>query len=409
MARRKTLSDIGVAALKPRAARYAEPDPELRGHYVRIQPGGSKSFVVVARDPAGKQIWATVGGADLLTVESARARAREAIQRIRAGLPAFEEPKAKPETFGDVAALWIKRHVETKGLRSRKEIERLLAVHILPHWQDREFVGIRRTDVVALLDDVEDGHSPRQADYVLNVARSICNWYAARKDDYTPPIVRGMRRQDPKAQARARILSDDEIRLIWKAAEANGAFGAIIRLCLLTGQRRTKVTTMKWSDLSIDGEWTIAKESREKDTAGSLMLPAMAVAIVRAQPRIGDNPFVFAGRGGGHFAGFSQGKARLDTKLPADTPAWVLHDLRRTARSLLARTGVRPDHAERVLGHAIAGVEGVYDRHSYREEKADALRRLAELIEAIVNPPAWIEAILNPPAANVVPLRATAP
>ena len=65
---RKSLSDAGVRALKPRAARYAHPDPELAGHYVRVQPSGAKSFVAVTRDPAGKQVWATIGPVDLMSI-----------------------------------------------------------------------------------------------------------------------------------------------------------------------------------------------------------------------------------------------------------------------------------------------------------------------------------------------------
>jgi integrase len=384
MPKRKTLSDKGVAAFKPRAARYAVPDPELRGHYVRVQPSGAKSFVSVACNPTGKQIWTTIGAADTFGIEEARGKAREIIKRVRAGLPAKE---VDGETFGDVAADWLKRHVAPKGLRSAKEIKRMLDRHILPAWRDREFISIRRSHVTALLDKVEDNHKARAADYVLNVTRSISNWYAARHDDYTPPIVKGMRRQDPHSQARARILDDAELRTIWKTAESNGTFGSIIRLALLTAQRRTKVAMMKWADLSIDGEWTIPKEAREKDTAGTLILPDAAIAIVRTQPRLGDNAFVFAGRGNGPFRGFSQAKAAFDAKLPANTPPWVLHDLRRTARSLMARAGVRPDIAERVMGHAIAGVEGVYDRHSYRDEKADALAKLARLIDQIIDDP----------------------
>jgi integrase len=383
MANRKTLSDRGVAALKPRAQRYAYSDPELRGHYVRVQPSGAKAFATVTRAPDGKQIWTTIGPTDVFTIEQAREQAREAIKRVRAGLPAVE-PKA--ETFGAVAANWIKRHVEPNGLRSRKEIIRLLDRHVLPVWCDREFISIRRSDVAALLDKVEDKHSPRQADYVLNVVRSIANWFATRHDDFTPPIVRGMRRQSPHAQARARILSDGEIRVIWQAAEANGTFGAIVRLCLLTAQRSRKVSAMRWSDISADGEWTIPKAPREKDTGGALVLSDSALAIIRAQDQLGDNPHVFAGRGDGPYRGFSAGKVTLDSKLPAGTPAWVIHDLRRSARSLMSRAGVRPDIAERVLGHAIVGVEGVYDRHAYRDEKAGALAKLAALIEGIVHP-----------------------
>lgn len=395
MPRRKSLSDLGVAALKPRESRYAEPDPELRGHYVRVHPSGAKSFVAVARDPKGKQVWATIGAADHLTIAEARDMAREAVRRIRSGLSAVEAPATKPDAFAAVAANWLKRHVEANGLRTRRDIERLLASHVLPVWADRDFLSIRRSDVAALLDDVEDGHGARQADCVLTIIRSLMSWVALRHDDYTPPIVRGMARQDQRAQARKRILDDSEIRAIWLAADASGTYGAILKTLLLTGQRRIKVGTMRWEELSAEGEWTLPREPREKDNAGSLVLPPAALDIIRSQPRIASNPFVFAGRGTVPFSTWSAAKANFDAKLPSDMPGWVVHDLRRTARSLLSRAGVRPDIAERVLGHAIAGVEGVYDRHSYALEKADALRHLAALVETIV----------NPPAANVVPLR----
>ena len=387
---RKTLTDRGVTALKARSKRYAYPDPELAGHYVRVTPNGAKSFASVTRSPDGKQIWTTHGSTDRMTIATSREMAREAITRVRSGLPAFE---ARGETFGDVAASWLKRHVAAKGLRSRPEIERLLARHILPGWQVREFTSIRRSDVAALLDEVEDDHGARQADYCLNITRALMNWYAARHDDYNPPIVRGMRRQSPHAQARAHILDDAEIRKIWKQAEAGGPYGGIIRLALLTAQRRAKVITMRWADVSDAGEWTIPREPREKDNAGTLVLPEMALAIIRAQPKLGDNPYVFAGRTDGPINGMSKFKARLDQA--SGVTGWRLHDLRRTARSLMSRAGVRPDIAERVMGHAIAGVEGVYDRHSYRDEKADALARLATLIDSIVNP-----------RENIVPMRA---
>lgn len=382
---RKTLTDRGVAALKPRSQRFALPDPELVGHYVRVQPSGAKSFAAIARTPAGKQVWTNIGTAQVISIDEAREAAREIIKRIRAGLPAVETAS---ETVADVAGNWIKRHVEPNGLRSQREIRRMLDSHILPAWRDREFVGIKRSDVAKLLDHVEDKHGARAADYVLNVVRSIANWYAARTDDYVPPIARGMRRQAPSEQARARILDDDEIRLIWQLTESAGAFGAIVRLALLTAQRRSKVAEMRWADVSSDGEWTIPQVAREKGAGGVLQLPAVALAIIRAQARIGHNPHVFAGRGNsGPFKGLGQAKAVLDSKLPAKMPGWTLHDLRRTARSLMSRAGVRPDVAERVLGHAIAGVGGVYDRHSYAAEKAEALQRLASVIREIIDHP----------------------
>jgi integrase len=192
------------------------------------------------------------------------------------------------------------------------------------------------------------------------------------------------------------VLDDLEIAVIWRQAESkmpsasgkqewNDTFGAFIRVALLTAQRRAKIIKMKWDDISEEGEWTVPKAPREKDTIGSVILPEAALAIVRAQPRLASNPFVFAGRGRGAFNGFSKAKERLDGKLKNIKP-WTIHDLRRTARSLMSRAGVSSDIAERVLGHVQPGVRGVYDRFHYRDEKRDALARLANLVDGIVNP-----------------------
>jgi integrase len=314
------------------------------------------------------------------------------LTRVRAGLPAFEAPPVKPASFEHFAEQWLARHVRAKGLRSEGKVTRLLKARVFPAWKDRPFLSIRRSDVAALLDRVEDEHGAKQADYVLSAVRGIMNWFATRHDDYMPPLVRGMRRTDPKARQRARILDDDELSSVWAAAEGSGTFGAMVRIALLTAQRREKVATMRWADLSPEGEWAIPVEPREKGNAGSLCLPEAALSVIDALPRFGDNPYVFAGRGAGHFSGFSKGKATLDARiararqeqgLPA-LPQWQFHDLRRTARSLMSRAQVRSDVAERIMGHAIPGVEGVYDRHSYRAEKTEALSRLANLIARIV-------------------------
>jgi len=378
---RKTLSDKGVLALKPRAARYALPDPELRGGYVRVQPSGARSYWAIARSPAGQQVWTLVGALDVLKLAEAREKAREAIARVRAGLPAVEVP---PESFKAVAEQWLRRHVAAKGLLSEAEIRQRLEKHIYPKFQNRLFAEIRRSDVAALLDAVEDDFGPRAADHVLEIVRRIMNWFATRNDGYVVPLVRGMRRWNPTENARERILSDDEIRLLWKVTESHGQFGRFVRLALLTASRREKLATMRWSDISEDGVWSISTASREKGTAGELKLPQMALDIIHAQPKLGDNPYVFAGRGDTHISGYSKFKQALDAKL-AIAP-WTLHDLRRSARSLMARADVRPDVAERVLGHKQQGVKGVYDRHAYFDEKGAALAKLATLVDNIVSP-----------------------
>ena len=146
-----------------------------------------------------------------------------------------------------------------------------------------------------------------------------------------------------------------------------------------------------------------APKNARKGTPGALKLPQVALDIIAAQPRFAGNPYVFAGSlrgrrpkqdtpsdklptGPASFNSFSQRKAELEAKL-ADMPHWTLHDLRRTARSLMAETGVADNIAERVLGHALPGVGGVYNRYDYADEKADALQRLAAKIAIIVNAP----------------------
>jgi integrase len=383
MARRKTLTNDQIAKLPSHTSAY--PDPELAGHYIRVRSTGRRVFVAIARDPRGKQVWHTIGGTDLFTVAEAREAAKEAIKAIKLG-----DSRDGMETFEAVASQWIKRHVEAKGLISAPDIKSYLARVLIPAWGGREFVSIRRSDVAKLLDHAEDASGPIAADYVLSIIRGVCNWYATRHDDYSSPVVKGMRRSNPKARARARILEDDELRTLWAAAVANGVFGAFVRVALLTGQRREKIVGMKWNDI-VDGEWRIPTSDREKNTAGSLVLPQAALDIINAQPRFAGNAYVFAGIGPKHIGGMSKRKAAFDNQ--AGISGWTIHDLRRTARSLMSRAGIRPDIAERVLGHAIAGVGGIYDRHSYRDEKAHALRALAGLIESITNPPSGVVAL----------------
>jgi integrase len=393
----RKMSDKGVAALKPRAPRYSKPDPELRGHWIRVQPSGNKSFWAVTRNPDGKQVWTFIGPTDGMSIEAAREEARTILSRVRAGLPAVEP---KEETFGVVVDAWLKRHVEGNGLRTRNNIVALLNRHVDAELRAREFTSIRRSDVTRLLDEIEDDHGARQADHILGIIRRVMNWYATRHDDYVPPIVRGMQRTKPEERARNRILNDDEIRAVWKVAGERGTYGALIRLLLTTGQRLDKVLRMKWTDLSpmrpsnMPSVWTVATALREKGNLGAAELPPIALAVIDGLPRYDGNPYVLAGRGNSHMVNSGIPKRVFDAKLKLpDMPPWVLHDLRRTARSLMSRAGVSSEHAERVMGHAIGGVEGVYDRHEYMDEKSAALAKLANLIDGIVHPRANVVAM----------------
>jgi integrase len=412
---RRNLTEEGVAKYKAPKDRQFDSyyDGIVPGLVLRVNSGGKKTWCalhyVKKMNKDGKRVSIPtthkLGTFPILKVKEAREKARQFLADPQKALAQVDSG-----SFKEVAENFIKRHVEANKLRTQADIERILNKYIYPKWAHRPFREIRRGDVADLLDHVQDKHGSRQADIVLAIVRKLMNWYTSRNDDYVSPVVRGMKRQNGGDHKRTRTLNDDEIRAVWKSCDEAGTFGGLVQTLLLTGQRRDKVSTMKRADVE-DGVWGIRAEVREKSNAGSLRLPQAALDIIEAQPKIEGNPFVFPGTRTGRrkltdgkihkelpvppsFNSFSQRKAELDEKLP-DMPPWTIHDLRRTAKSLMARAGVRPDISERVLGHAIAGVEGVYDQHTYDGEKADALQRLADLIETI----------LNPPEGNVVALR----
>ena len=306
--------------------------------------------------------------------------------------------QGKVGSFKAVASAWLQRHVKGR-LRSEREIQRHLDVYVYPHWADRPFVEVRRADVNVLLDRIEDERGVRQADCILTTIRSLMVWHESRSDDYRSPIVKGMKRDKrlPAARSRDRILNDNEIRSLWKAldevdpitgvAKIDQTFAGIVKLCLLTGQRRDKVVSMRWGDLDETGAWTIPSEEREKGNAGLLVLPAMALDIIKRRPVINDSPFVFAAsfsrtKKQPVFSAWSQRKRQIDKILPI--APWAIHDLRRTARSLMARIGVDKDIAERVLGHKQQGVVMIYDRYKPEREMADAVAQLAGELERIL-------------------------
>ena len=370
MLRSKRLDDDGVAKLKTPAKRVTIPDPECRGHYVRITPKGHKTFWAVARDPNGKQIWKLVGECDSMKIEDARDKARKIVRSIRA---AVGGEIAKDSSFEGVAVDWFERHVVKNGLRSERKMGALLKKVVIPPFAGMEFVDVRRKHITALLDKIEDKHGVRQSDYALSILSGICGWYAKRDEEYASPIIRGLKRQ--KKNDRDRVLTDSEVRALWN--ETNGLFGNFTKLALLTGQRREKLLTMRYDDVR-NGVWHIRTEAREKGNGEELRLPTMALEIIAAQRKICPGPRVFDCPP----TRLRSEKFKFDRK--HQMVAWVLHDLRRTARTLMASVGVADVVAELVLGHVQRGVQAVYNRHSYFEEKATALEKLAAKLASIV-------------------------
>src|SRR5262249_11919800 len=249
--------------------------------------------------------------------------------------------------------------------------------HVYPTLGARPIAEIRRSEIVGLLDRIEEGIGSAMATLTLAIIRKVMNWHATRSDDFLSPIVRGMARTQEKA--RDRVLTDDKIRKVW--GNGNGVFGAYVRFLLLTAARRNEAAQMTWAEME-GSDWTLpaARNKTGVDLVRPLSLAARQ--ILEALPRRGN--YVFTTNDGLRpISSLSLFKRQLDAA--SGTQGWSLHDLRRTARSLMSRAGVPTDHAERCLGHVIDGVRGVYDRHAYHAEKAQAFEALAGIIERIVS------------------------
>jgi integrase len=203
-------------------------------------------------------------------------------------------------------------------------------------------------------------------------------FHASRSDDFRSPIVRGMGRGS--GQARSRILDDDELRAIWKATADYPVFGLLLRFILLTATRRHEAGQMTWAE--IDGGIWIIPAARYK-TKIDHVIPLSQMALSVLPPERGGE-FVFSANGRQAIGNYTGHKQAIDQI--SGVSGYVIHDLRRTARSLMSRAGVASDHAERCLGHVIGGVRGVYDRHEYLDEKAKAFEALATQIDLIIHP-----------------------
>jgi integrase len=399
----KVLTDISVRNLRPGKARREIPDAGARGLYVVVQKSGMKSYAVRYRF-AGmpRKLTLTAG----ITLAAARKAAANALYEVEQGRdPSAAKRQAKQvhraaaeNTFRAVAEEFFRREggrLRT-GVARENDLERL----VYPTLGDRPITEIRRSDVIRLLDKIEEGKplgvegGSRAADLALAYIRRIMNWHAARSDDFRSPIVRGMARVKAKERARERTLTDDEIRAVWKAADGiRGPLGLYLQFLLLTAARRSEAAEMVQGELN-GSDWTLPADRNKTKVDLVRPLSAAAQDVLSRVPKLANCEFVFSTDGKNPISGFSKFKLAFDKE--CGVTGWTLHDLRRTARSLMSRAGVNSDHAERCLGHVITGVRGTYDRHEYHAEKQRAFEALA----------AQIGFILDPSKANVVSINA---
>src|SRR5262249_48249832 len=244
---------------------------------------------------------------------------------------------------------------------SRRHVERL----VKPAIGRVGIYDLRRSNVVKMLDEIADENGPVMADRTLAYLRKAFNWRAARDDDFVPPIAKGMARTKPKERARDRILTDEEIRDLWAALDQITepfCYAAYIRFLLRTASRREEASEMRRDEL-VGSVWMIPASRYKNKRDHVVPLTDTARKLIGDKPKdSAKTPYVFSTTGGKlAFSGYSKAKDLLDKKITElrtaagleAMPHWTLHDLRRTARSLMSRAGVSADHAERAIGHTI--------------------------------------------------------
>jgi integrase len=383
MRRRLAAAFVLEATVEPGKARTIYWDTTMPGFGLMVTRSGARSYVVQYRAHSRSRRLTLDAGA--LSLDAARREARKHLGEVaKGGDPLTErrrEAAAASDTLRAVAEAYFRR--EGKRIRTMDERRRTLERLVFPSLGARSIGDVGRSDIVSLLDNIEDNSGPVMADRTLAYLRKVMNWHAIRSDTFRSPIVRGMSRTKPAERARDRILTDDEIRHLWQATKAHpGPFSSLVRFLLLSGCRRGEALFMTRDELN-GRDWLIPAARHKSKREFLLPLSKAAAGVLAAMPVIGPaDGYLFTLNGRSPIGAESKAKARLDKT--SGVTGWTLHDLRRSARSLMSRAGVPTDHAERAIGHVIPGVRQVYDRHSFKREKQAALEALAREIAAIV-------------------------
>jgi integrase len=408
-----------LVKLTARTVEAAEPGTEVRdtavpGLRLRISPKGHRRFILVTHFPGQKH--ASRRGLMATDLKEAREEALEWKRLVRRGVDPHEDEERKKrealrrrkDTFLAVAEAYI-ADLHRRKCRSAAFADREIRRELISKWSERPISEIDRSDVVTLVEAIRDRPSPYSAHTAFSFVRSLFGW-AIHRGEYgleTSPCDRlKPAKLIGEKKPRQRVLTDDEIRVFWRATNKLGyPNGTMLRMLLLTGQRRAEVARAHWGEFDFDAKvWTVPPERFKSDSTHLVPLTADVLALLCGLPRFKSGDFVFAtGRGAVPVNNFSRVKYLLDEMMleelrQADPNAkltpFVLHDLRRTMRTRLSSLRVPDTVAEMVIGHGRKGLQRVYDQHKFIDEMREALEAWNALLRAIV----------NPPPANVVPL-----
>jgi integrase len=383
----KGLTALAVENAKAGAKRREITDG--RGLFLVVQPkpSGAKSWCFRYRRKADRRPCKfTLDG--VLTLAEARAKAAEARRQVEQGAdPAAAKRKEKAaakqaaieregDTVEHLAQKFIELHAKRKN-RSWRATKRMLDHDVLPRWRGRTVHDIRKRDINTMLDAIAVDR-PILANRVHAVVRKFFNWCVERDILSASPCV-GVKAPSEQ-NARDRVLSDDEIVALWNVADDAEPF---LKLLLLTGQRRTEVADMAWSEIK-EGEriWTIPGQRTKNKKEHDVPVSRQAWDIIASLPEIDDHVLACVP----NRRGYDRIKKRIDARLQFAEP-WNFHDVRRSVATGLQKLGVRLEVTEAILNHTSgsrSGIVGIYQRHDWKAEKAAALQAWGDRVEELV-------------------------
>ncbi len=389
-------------------------DEDLAGFGLRVTTKGAKSYVLQYRmgGREAKTRRYTIGKhGSPWTPDTARKEGERLLIMVRQGVDPAEASKTRRRQAVDLAFSSYADQFVDLYLKDRwkdwKLGEAVIKNHVKPVLRDKPLPEINRAALNPIWDSLRD--RPAVARLTFATMRKFFRWSVGRGDIERSPLE-GI--EAPQAApARDRVLSDQELRLVWVcAAKAGHLFDSAIRLLVVTGQRRDEVAGLQWSELDRDGALWALQGTRTKNGKPHLVpLNTLAVEVLdtvaggKTWPRRG---LVFSTTGKTPVSGFSKAKTRLDTEMAKaggeEIEPWRLHDLRRTVATGLQRLGVRFEVTEAVLNHvsgAKGGIAGVYQRHDWKDEKRTALEAWGRHVAAT---------LATSETSNVVPLAGAA-
>lgn len=400
------LTKTSIAALNlPRGkAEYIALDDDIPGFGVRLRAGGSRTWIFQYRQ-GRKQRRLSFGAVSAVPISDARDKAAKLHAQVKLGhdpAGAKIETRARAaEIVEPIMRLYLARQHDRLKARSYEEVQRHLLKHAKP-LHGLQISKVDRRNVATRLAEIAQHSGPAAANRVRTSLSAFFVWCMKEGLIDSNPVINTNKAKENAA--RDRVLKHVELRAIWHALD-DDQYGAIVKLLMLTGQRRDEIGGLARSEIKA-ATVTLPPARTKNNREHVVPLSEPARAIIAAQPRRtladGEPRDLLFGLRDGPFSGWSDSKEKLDAKIAEANGKpladWTLHDLRRTAATGMADLGVQPHIIEAALNHASghkAGVSGIYNRSTYEREKRAALDLWAEQVLASV----------EGRAAKVVPLR----